>query len=126
MRRNSGHDGVKSAIELLKEVFIWACERSAARYSAVRRSLGDPDPFRLRYRAELREIVGDLIRSRLSRKEAAARIAACSREKINAEDCQRFAKVVEAELMSLHEGNFARYQIRPSEFVAWRAVWETT
>ena len=72
------------------------------------------------------EIVGDLIRSRLSRKEAAARIAAWSREKINAEDCQRFAKVVEAELMSLDEGNFARYQIRPSEFVAWRAVWETT
>ena len=113
-------------IELLKEVFIWACERSAAHYSAARQSLGDPDPFRLRYRAELREIVGDLIRSRLSRKEAAARIAAWSREKINAEDCQRFAKVVEAELTSLHEGNFARYQIRPSEFVAWRAVWETT
>jgi hypothetical protein len=31
---------------------------------------------------------------------------------------------VEAELASLHEGNFARYQIRPSEFAAWRRVWE--
>ena len=47
-------------------------------------------------------------------------------DRINAEDCLRFARVVEAELMSLHEGNFARYQIRPSEFVAWRAVWEST
>ena len=29
----------------------------------------------------------------------------------------------EAELVSLHEGNFARYQIRPSEFEAWQQVW---
>jgi hypothetical protein len=26
-------------------------------------------------------------------------------------------------LLSLHEGNFARYQIRPSEFAAWRKAW---
>lgn len=113
-------------VELLKEVFIWACERSAARYSAVRQSLGDPDPFRLRYRAELREIVGDLIRSRLNRKEAAARIAAWSTEKINAEDRERFAQIVESEIASLHEGNFARYRVRPSEFAEWRKVWEAT
>jgi Fic family protein len=36
--------------ELLKDVFIWAYERSAARYAAVRQSLGEPDPFRLRHR----------------------------------------------------------------------------
>jgi hypothetical protein len=38
-------------IELLRDVFVWAYERSSARYSAVRQSLGEPDPFRLRYRA---------------------------------------------------------------------------
>ena len=111
-------------VELLKEVFIWACERSAARYSAVRQSLGDPDPFRFRYRAELREILGELIRSRLNRKEAAARIAAWSTEKINTEDRERFAQIVESEIASLHEGNFARYRVRPSEFAEWRKVWE--
>lgn len=37
-------------IELLRDVFAWAYERSCARYAAVRRSLGEPDPFRLRYR----------------------------------------------------------------------------
>ena len=113
-------------VELIKEVFIWACERSAARYSAVRQSLGDPDPFRLRYRAELRELVGDLIRSRLNRKEAATRIAAWSTERINAEDRDRFAQIVESEIASLHEGNFARYRVRPSEFAEWRKAWETT
>jgi len=115
-----------NAVELLKEVFIWACERSAARYSAVRQSLGDPDPFRLRYRSELRELVGDLIRARTSRKETAARITAWSTEKIGAEDRARFVQIVESEIASLHEGNFARYRVRPSEFAEWRRVWEST
>jgi hypothetical protein len=37
---------------------------------------------------------------------------------------KRFNQTAEAELMSLHEGNFARYGIRPSEFLAWRQVWD--
>ena len=44
-------------IELLRDVFVWAYERSCARYSAVARSLGEPDPFRLRYRSDLIEVV---------------------------------------------------------------------
>jgi hypothetical protein len=40
------------------------------------------------------------------------------------DDRQRFTEIVEAELASLHEGNFARYRIRPSEFAAWRQIWE--
>ena len=39
-------------------------------------------------------------------------------------DRVHFAEIIEAELIGLHEGNFARYRIRPSEFAAWRQVWE--
>lgn len=49
-------------IDLLKDLFLWAYEHSAARYAAVRQSLGETDAFSLRYRAELRELVADLIR----------------------------------------------------------------
>ena len=111
-------------IDLLKDVFIWAYERSAARYAAVRQSLGEPDPFRLRYREELRELIADLVRARVSRKDAAARIAAWSQKEIDPDGRRRFAEMVETELIGLHEGNFARYRIRPSEFAAWRQVWE--
>ena len=52
-------------IDLLKDVFIWAYERSAARYAAVRQSLGEPDPFRLRYREQLRELIAELVRARV-------------------------------------------------------------
>ena len=111
-------------VDLLKDVFIWAYERSADRYAAVRQSLGEPDPFRLRYREQLRELIADLIRTRIGRKDVAARISAWSKKEIGPDDRARFAEIVEAELTSLHEGNFARYRIRPSEFEAWHRVWE--
>ena len=111
-------------IDLLKDVFIWAYERSAARYAAVRQSLGEPDPFRLRYRDQFRALIADLIQERVSRKDAAARIAGWSRKEIDPDDRQRFIEIVEAELAGLHEGNFARYRIRPSEFAAWRQTWD--
>jgi Fic family protein len=111
-------------IDLLKDVFIWAYERSAARYAAVRQSLGEPDPFRLRYREQFRELIAELVRSRVARRDAAARITAWSEKEIGPGDRERFAEIVEAELTGLHEGNFARYRIRPSEFAAWRQVWE--
>ncbi|MGB6449260.1 MAG: Fic family protein [Steroidobacteraceae bacterium] len=110
-------------IDLLKDVFIWAYERSAARYAAVRQSLGEPDPFRLRYREQLRELIADLVRTRVSRKDTATRIAAWSLKEITPDERARFAQLAETELLSLHEGNFARYKIRPAEFAAWRQVW---
>ena len=111
-------------VELLRDVFVWAYERSAARYKAIRQSLGEPDPFRLRYREQLREIVAELIRSRLGRKRAAAHLIEWAAQRIAPEDQPRFVDVVEAELAGLHDGNFARYQVRPSEFAAWRAAWQ--
>lgn len=111
-------------IDLLKDVFIWAYERSAARYAAVRQSLGEPDPFRLRYREQFRELIAELVRARVARRDAAARITAWSEKEIDPGDREYFAEIVEAELIGLHEGNFARYRIRPSEFAAWRKVWE--
>jgi hypothetical protein len=56
--------------ELLRDVFVWAYERFCARYSAVRQSLGEPDPFRLRYRQKIAEIVAEVVRERMDRKLA--------------------------------------------------------
>jgi DNA-binding transcriptional ArsR family regulator len=112
-------------VDLMKDVFIWAYERSAERYIAVRQSLGEPDPFRLRYRAALRQIVGEVVREKMGRKAAVAHVAAWVEENVAPEDRERFRETAETELLSLHEGNFARYQIRPSEFEAWQGVWRS-
>ena len=110
-------------IELLRDVFIRAYGRSAARYAAVRQSLGEPDPFRLQHRSALREVVGAVIRERMDKKRATAHVAAWTREHVELPQRERFQEVAERELLSLHEGNFARYRIRPSEFEAWQEVW---
>jgi hypothetical protein len=109
-------------LELLRDVFVWAYERSCARYAAVCRSLGDPDPFRLRYRELIAQIVGTIIREGMNR-EAAIRFIRREAEQAAAEDRARLIEVTETEIMSLHDGNFARYRVRPSEYAAWRASW---
>jgi hypothetical protein len=109
--------------ELLRDVFIWACERSAARYAAVRQSMGEPDAFRLQYRTELRELVGGVVRARMGRQQATEHVAGWTVEHIPQQDRERFRGIAEGELLGLHEGNFARYQIKPSEFKAWSEIW---
>src|SRR3984957_16315631 len=111
-------------VDLLRDVFIWAYERSAARYAAVRQSLVEPDPFRFAHKAALRKIVGDVVRGRMDKKEAATYIVAwVEKNGIPEAEQEKFRDMAESELVSLHEGNFARYQIRPSEFEAWQKVW---
>lgn len=110
-------------IELLRDVFVWAYERSSARYSAVRQSLGEPDPFRLRYRALIGEVVAAVVRAGMDRKAAIARVRQSAAEQVPSADQARFVEVVETEIMSLHEGNIARYRLRPAEYRAWREGW---
>ncbi len=110
-------------IELLRDVFVWAYERSCARYSAVRRSLGEPDPFRLRYRTLMTEVIAEVVRGGMTKKAATAFIQQQAAEQVAEEDRARFVGVVETELMSLHEGNIARYRLRPSEYQTWRQTW---
>ena len=109
--------------DLLKDIFIWAYGRSAARYAAVRQSLGEPDPFRLKHREALREIIQAVVLERLGRKAALSRIAIWARKNIEADEQDQFREIAENEILGLHEGNFARYRIKPSQFEAWRNAW---
>ena len=38
-------------------------------------------------------------------------------------DQSRLIEIVETELMSLHEGNIARYRLRLGEYQTWRQGW---
>lgn len=110
-------------VALLRDVFVWAYKRSCARYSAVQQSLGEPDPFRIRYRVLITETVATAVRSRLNKARAVDWVRQCAQQQVPSEDRARFIEVCETQLMSLHEGNMARYRLRPSEFQAWREVW---
>ncbi len=110
-------------IELLRDVYLWAYQRSAARYSAIRQSLGDPDPFRMRYRQQIRQLVHEIVTEGMRKKSAGEEIKQFADTTISAEDKARFIEITETELMSLHEGNIARYRLLPSEYKRWREAW---
>lgn len=110
-------------VEYLRDVFAWAYERSCARYSGVCQSLGEPDPFRLRYRQLIGKTVGEIVKGIMDKKNAVAHIRMQAANAVSSEDRERFLEVVETELLGLHEGNIARYRLRPSEFSAWQKVW---
>lgn len=110
-------------IELLRDVFVWAYERSASRYAAVRQSLGEPDTFRLKHREALIEVVGAIVRQRVRREQAPAFIRAWAAKKLSQAERAGFLAMVERELLALHEGNFSRFRIPAAEFEAWQKTW---
>ncbi|MBC7682007.1 MAG: Fic family protein, partial [Ferruginibacter sp.] len=108
-------------VELLRDVFVWAYKRSCARYSAVRQSLGEPDPFRVQYRALVAQVVAEVVRAGLDKTHAIAYVHSFAQTQVPVSDGGHFIEVAETELMSLHEGNIARYRVRPSEYQHWQA-----
>jgi len=110
--------------DLLRDVFIWAYERSADRYAAIQQSLGEPDPFRLRYREALRTLIAHIVRARMNRGAAVRHIREWTGTNIEELHRAAFRSATEDELLALHEGNFARYSLRPAEFQAWQAAWD--
>lgn len=111
-------------VELLRDIFIWAYRRSCARYGAVRQSLGEPDPFRLRYRTLITEMVAEVVQTAMDKARASAFVQAKARELLGQEDRERFVEAVDTELLGLTEYNIARHRLRPSEFMRWKIGWK--
>ena len=59
----------------------------------------------------------------MDKKQAAAYVDTWTREHVEQEEYERFREIAERELLGLHEGNFARCRIRPSEFAVWQEAW---
>ncbi len=110
-------------ISLLRDLFRWSYTRSAARYASVRQSLGEPDPFRLLFRDELRDLVGGIVRGRIRRGDAGQHIEQWMQSRIAVADRERFREAAEHELLALNRQNLARFRVRPSEFDAWWNIW---
>ena len=105
-------------VDLLRDVFVWAYERSAKRYVAVRQSLGEPDKFRLKFRNELTEVAAGIVRGGL--RPSVEAVTDAARERVPAEHLDDFVRMAIKDLENLHEGNFARFRLRPSEYQARR------
>ena len=110
-------------VDLLKDVFLWAYGRSAARYSALRQNIGEPDPLRLKYRTLLQTVIHQIVSDGL-RADAAAVVIHTAAESLPENDRSRFRELVETDLLGLNEGNCARYRVDLQTFLAWQERWK--
>ncbi len=105
-------------VELLRDVYLAAYERSCQQYVAVQREMVLPDIFRLRHRNELAETVRALVRGGLPVSEAT--VAAHTPVRVADADRPRFIALVIDEFRALTPGNAIRFGLRPLEFAGWQ------
>ncbi len=105
-------------IELLRDVFVWAYERSCQQYVAVQQHLVPPDTFRLRYRSQLKAVVAAIVRGNKPPEESS--VQAFMPETVVEDDRERFVALLIAEFKNLHAGNVVRFGLRPLEFAIWQ------
>ena len=106
-------------VELLRDLVAWAYERSTQEYLAIRQSLAEPDPLRLAWRALIRQTVRDLVRRPGG--DVQVRIRQALGPEVPPSDREPLCALIAEELQRLHEGVLARYGLRPTEYLAWRA-----
>ncbi|NUP86145.1 MAG: Fic family protein [Burkholderiaceae bacterium] len=105
-------------IALLREVFIWAYERSCQRYLAIAQKMVEPDPLKIKYREALILAVQAIVKG--LRHPTPAVIAEVTQDHAAQADQTAFGDLLTAALQQLHEGSIARYRLRRSEYIAWQ------
>jgi hypothetical protein len=106
-------------VELLRDLYVWAYERSTQEYLAIRQDLAQPDPLRLAWR----DLIKQTVREVVTRPETDALSLIQPRVADAVPEGERDAvqALIVDELRRLHEGVLARYGLRPGEFLAWKA-----
>ena len=105
-------------IALLRDVFVWAYERSCQRYLAIAQTMVEPDPLKIKYREALIQAVQAIVKG--LRPPSAAVIAEVSQDHAAEAEQGAFRDLLTAALQQLHEGSIARYRLRRSEYIAWQ------
>ena len=104
-------------IELLRDLYVWAYERSTREYIAIRQDLAEPSRLRLAYRDVIKQSVHDAVmRPSLD----AADREAIIEQAVPSDDREDVRFLIADELQRLHEGVLARYGIRLDAFRRWR------
>ncbi|WP_339081553.1 Fic family protein [Pseudomonas sp. TMP9] len=107
-------------IELLRDLYVWAYERSTQEYLAIKQNLAEPDPLRLTWR----DLIKTTIREVVTHPEIdpLSCIQNSVAEHVSGVEQPEVQALIVEELRRLHEGVLARYGLRPSEFMSWKSL----
>lgn len=106
-------------VDMLRDLFIWAYERSTQEYAAIQQTLAEPDPLRLTWRTLIKTTIRTVVQHPEADAIALIETALAQSPAPPAEQAELKALILD-ELRRLHEGVLARYQLRPSELQRWQ------
>jgi hypothetical protein len=92
---------------MLRDMFVWAYERSCQQYVAVQQHLVPPDIFRMRHRLALAEVIAAIVRQGVAATDQTVRGKIQS--SVPAAEHAHFTALVLAEFATLHMGNAVRF-----------------
>lgn len=105
-------------VELLRDVYVAAYQRSSHEYVTLQQNLAQPDPLRLAWRDLITQTVRCIVQQ-LSNDPMSNILQAINQHVPEGERSAVQALMVDA-LRNLHEGALARHGLRPSEWQAWQ------
>ena len=105
-------------VELLRDLYVWAYERSSQEYLAIRQELAEPDPLRLAWRELIKKTIREVVLNPQS--ESIRIIEQAVAETVSESEQEAITALIVQELRRLHEGVLARYRLRPSDYQKWR------
>lgn len=113
----------KNDVNLFRDLYLWAYTRSAQRYSAIQQAMGEPNLLKLKHRSAIQEIIRTILLEKVSGPQVVHRIQnLLAEQKLPETESAELFKIIETEILSLHDGNIARFKIRPSEFQEWKKM----
>ena len=107
-------------IELMRDVFVWAYERSAQQYQLVYNTIVEPNIIEMRHKNSLFTLINVIISQDIRGEKIIHTIQEWSNENIPADDVSEFIRIAEKEIISLHEGNIAIYDVDLEVFKKWK------
>lgn len=104
----------------LLDLFCWAYLRSCNQYQVVKESIGEIDAFRIQYRQQRKEVMGQVVRNNLHGLDVETHIEDYCREN-KIEERDKFVAAALADLGSLHAGAIIGLGITQGQFDAWNS-----
>lgn len=107
-------------IEILRDVYVQAYERSCQKYAGIVQSMSEPEPLLFKYKDVIFSIVKTIV-------EQAEKPSFDLIDKIlnnyshQSMDHNALSQMIMEEFSFLHEGNIGRYNITPAQYYKWKS-----
>ncbi len=106
-------------ISLLRDVFVWAYERSAPQYKLVYDIITEPNVVMMQYGKTSRELVNLIVTKNIHGGEIISTIDQWAKKHVEVKHQKEFIQCVEREIASLHEGKIGKYDFSREAFFKW-------